>query len=50
MLVEELVEDGLIPRAKLRDELQDVHPLALGFVPPSAGVEPVLRLERAAMI
>jgi adenylate kinase family enzyme/8-oxo-dGTP pyrophosphatase MutT (NUDIX family) len=50
VLVDELVKDGLIPRAKLRNELQDVHPLELGFVPPSADVEPVLRLERAAMI
>ena len=49
-MVDDLVADGLIPRAKVRNELQDVHPLSRGFVPPSAGVEPCLRLERAAMI
>jgi len=48
-LVQELVADGLIPEAKVRHELQDVHPLAAGFVPPG-GQPPSLRMERAAMI
>ena len=48
-MVEELVADGLIPSRKLRHELQDVHPLSLGFV--AAGeATPALQLERAAMI
>jgi len=50
-LVAGLVADGLIPPAKVRNELQDVHPVSRGFVggrsPP---VEPSLYLERAAMI
>ena len=49
-LVGELVDDGIIKEASLRNELQDVHPLAMGFVPSSGGVEPLMRLERAAMI
>jgi len=49
-LVEELVEDGVIPRSKLRHELQDVHPFSAGFVAAGGGVAPVLRMERASMI
>ncbi|EOD18863.1 hypothetical protein EMIHUDRAFT_209487 [Emiliania huxleyi CCMP1516] len=46
----ELVEDGVIPRSKLRHELQDVHPFSAGFVAAGGGVAPVLRMERASMI
>jgi len=49
-LVKELVDDGIIPRAKLRNELQDVHPFSTGFIVAGKGVAPVLRMERAAMI
>ena len=51
-LVEEMVEDGVIPAKAIRRELQDVRPLALGFVGGAAGKEipPLLRLERGAMI
>jgi len=49
-LVEELVEDGVIPRSKLRNELQDVHPFSAGFVVAGNSVRPALRMERAAMI
>lgn len=49
-LVDELVDDGLIPRAKLRNELQDVHPFSTGFVVAGGDVQPALRMERAAMI
>ena len=49
-LIEELVTDGLIPAAKLRHELQDVHPFSAGFVTAGEGVPPALRMERAAMI
>jgi len=48
-IVADLVEDGLIPRRKLRHELQDVHPLASGFVPLQMAT-PCLQMERAAMI
>ena len=48
-MVSDLVLDGLIPAAKVRHELQDVHPLSAGFVGASARL-PLLRLERAAMI
>ena len=48
-MVDDLVADGLIPRAKVRNELQDVHPLSRGFVPPSAGVEPLSRACRATL-
>jgi isopentenyldiphosphate isomerase len=45
------VDDGIIPRAKLRDELQDVHPFSAGFVVAGKkGATPALRMERAAMI
>jgi len=49
-LVEELVADGLIPRSKLRNELQDVQPFSKGFVVAGKGAQPALRMERAAMI
>ena len=49
-LVGELVADGVIPRSKLRNELQDVHPFSRGFVVAGLGVQPALRMERAAMI
>ena len=46
-----LEEDrGIIPRAKLRNELQDVHTFSTGFVAAGEGVQPALRMERAAMI
>lgn len=48
-LVKELVKDGVVPKAKLRNELQDVRPLSQGWVGPE-GQPPPLRLERAAMI
>ena len=51
-LVSGLIGDGHIPAAKVRHELQDVHPLTRGFVvegSPGAPA-PSLRLERAAMI
>ena len=44
------MEDGVIPRSKLRHELQDVHPFSAGFVAAGGGVAPVLRMERASMI
>ena len=36
-LVDGLVEDGFIPAAKIRSELQDVWPLARGFVGVGGG-------------
>lgn len=48
-VVDELVADGHIPAAKVRNELQDVHPLSRGFVSDMTTAPP-LRLERAAMI
>jgi len=36
-LVDGLVEDGFIPAAKIRQELQDVWPLARGFVGVGGG-------------
>jgi hypothetical protein len=49
-LVDELVDDGIIPSAKLRNELQDVRPFSAGFVVAGEGETPALRMERAAMI
>jgi len=48
-MVNELVLDGMIPAAKVRDELQDVYPLSAGFVADGDRM-PLVRLERAAMI
>ena len=48
-LVRELVKDGVIPKGKLRNELQDARPLSDGWV-GSKGLPPPLRLERGAMI
>ena len=48
-LVEELVDDGHIPAAKVRHELMDVHQLGSGFGDFAAGTG-LLRMERAAMI
>lgn len=48
-LVDELVDDEIIPRSKLRNELQDVHPFSAGFVVAGEGVGPAVRMERAAM-
>ena len=50
VLVEELLADGFIPRAKLRDELQDVHAMSAAVDVHGEGVPPLLRMERAAMI
>jgi len=49
-LVKELEDDGIIPRAKLPNELEDVHPLSAGFVVAGKGVVPLLRIGREAMI
>ena len=43
-LVDGLVEDGFIPAAKVRNELQDVWPLARGFVGVDGGGVPLLGL------
>ena len=45
-LVDGLVEDGFIPAAKIRSELQDVWPLARGFVGVGGGgsIQPLLHL------
>lgn len=48
-LVRELVKDALIPKGKLRNELQDVNFLSTGWVGPE-GPPPPLRLERGAMV
>jgi len=49
-LVQELVDDGVIPRSKLRNEPQEVHAFSAGFVVAGGDVKPALRMERAAMI
>lgn len=50
-LVDGLVEDGFIPAAKIRSELQDVWPLARGFVGVGGGgsIEPLLHLHCTAL-
>eukprot|EP00302_Diacronema_sp_CCMP2436_P045258 CAMPEP_0180054174 /NCGR_PEP_ID=MMETSP0985-20121206/2693_1 /TAXON_ID=483367 /ORGANISM="non described non described, Strain CCMP 2436" /LENGTH=804 /DNA_ID=CAMNT_0021983763 /DNA_START=1 /DNA_END=2415 /DNA_ORIENTATION=+ len=55
-LVEDLVTDGTIPAAKVRNEMQDVWPVAgqrsglSRAAAAAAGGQPLLRMERAATI
>jgi 8-oxo-dGTP pyrophosphatase MutT (NUDIX family) len=48
-LVEDLLEDGVIPRKAVRNERQEVRPLYFGFGGPGAP-PPLLQMERAAMV
>lgn len=48
-LVSEIVQDGVVPRSEIRNELQDVRAMSEGFEGATRSDPPLLRVERAAI-